>query len=162
MEPIQTAVFAGGCFWGVEHLLKDVPGILSIQAGYTGGKVPNPSYQQVCTQTTGHYEAVQILYHPETVSFEELAKLFFEIHDPTQSNGQGPDIGPQYRSAIFYTSLEQKNTALHLIEQLKAKGLNVVTQVLPLEKFWPAENYHQQYYQKTGKQPYCHRRVKRF
>lgn len=162
MTQTQKAVFAGGCFWGVEHLFKDVPGILQLQVGFTGGQLTNPSYKQVCTQTTGHYEAVQIDYDPQIVSFETLAKLFFEIHDPTQADGQGPDIGPQYRSAIFYTSLEQKNTALHLIHLLQAQGLQVVTQVLPFEHFWPAEEYHQHYYVKKGTQPYCHRRVKRF
>ena len=156
------AVFAGGCFWGVEHLLGQAKGVLSIQSGYTGGHISNPTYEQVCTGTTGHYEAVRVLFDPTKTDYETLAKLFFEIHDPTQYDGQGPDIGPQYRSAIFYTSQTQKNTAQKLIEILKNKGLHIVTQLLPLEYFWPAEDYHQHYYRRKGTQPYCHRRMKRF
>lgn len=159
---IQTAVFAGGCFWGVEHLMKDLDGVLGIECGYTGGKTQSPSYQDVCTGTTGHFEAVRISFDPAQTSYETLAKLFFEIHDPTQTNGQGPDIGQQYQSAIFYTTPEQKETAEKLIGILKDKGYSVATQVLPLDTFWPAEEYHQQYYQKKGTQPYCHIKVKRF
>ncbi len=162
MKRTEIAVFAGGCFWGVEHLMAQQNGVLDIQCGYTGGHVPQPNYEQVCSGHTGHYEAVRILFDPQTVSYETLAKLFFEIHDPTQSDGQGPDVGAQYRSAIFYTSQTQKNTAQNLIEILKSRGYPVVTQLLPLEHFWPAEDYHQHYYQRKGTQPYCHRRVKRF
>ena len=162
MSSTETAVFAGGCFWGVEHLFKDVPGVKELQVGYTGGTVPNPTYEQVCTNTTGHAEALRIVFDPQIVSFETLAKLFFEIHDPTQLNGQGPDIGYQYRSAVFYTSAAQQATARHLIDILKQKGLAVVTQVEELKEFWPAEDYHQHYYVKKGTLPYCHLRVKRF
>lgn len=162
MAQTETAVFAGGCFWGVEHLFKDMPGVKELQVGYTGGSLSNPSYKQVCTHTTGHAEALRIVFDPEIVSFETLAKHFFEIHDPTQSNGQGPDIGPQYRSAVFYTTPSQRDIALRLINILKEKGFKVVTQVLALETFWPAEEYHQHYYVKKGAAPYCHRRVKRF
>lgn len=162
MSQTQTAVFAGGCFWGVEHLFLGVEGVKELQVGYTGGNVPHPSYEQVCTHTTGHAEAVRIVFDPQIVSFETLAKLLFEIHDPTQLDGQGPDIGPQYRSAVFYTSPQQRETALHLIDILKQKGLAVVTRVEELKEFWPAEDYHQHYYAKKGTQPYCHRRVKRF
>ena len=162
MAQMETAVFAGGCFWGVEHLFKDIPGVKELQVGYTGGSLSNPSYKQVCTHTTGHAEALRIVFDPEIVSFETLAKHFFEIHDPTQSNGQGPDIGPQYRSAVFYTTPSQRDIALRLINILKEKGFKVVTQVLALETFWPAEEYHQHYYVKKGSAPYCHRWVKRF
>ena len=156
MSSTETAVFAGGCFWGVEHLFKDVPGVKELQVGYTGGTVPNPTYEQVCTNTTGHAEALRIVFDPQIVSFETLAKLFFEIHDPTQLNGQGPDIGYQYRSAVFYTSAAQQATARHLIDILKQKGLAVVTQVEELKEFWPAEDYHQHYYDNKGTTPYCH------
>ncbi len=161
-EEDQTAIFAGGCFWGVEHLLKQVPGVLSVESGYIGGDVPNPTYEQVSTGKTGHAEAVRILFDPEKVSYETPAKMFFEIHDPEQANGQGPDLGPQYRSEIFYTTPQQEEIARKLIEQLKAKGYQVVTKVTPASTFWKAEDYHQNYYTKTGKQPYCHRYTKRF
>lgn len=158
----QTAVFAGGCFWGVEYLMAQQNGVQQIQCGYTGGHVNSPSYEQVRSGQTGHYEAVRIVFDPEQVSYETLAKLFFEIHDPTQADGQGPDIGTQYRSAVFYTSAEQKQIAQKLIDILKEKGLAVKTQLLPLQDFWPAEDYHQHYYQIKGTLPYCHSRVKRF
>lgn len=158
----QTAVFAGGCFWGVEHLMKSAPGVLSVQSGYTGGGVPNPSYEQVSSGQTGHLEAVRVTFDPSKTSYETLAKLFFEIHDPTQKDGQGPDIGSQYRSAVFYTDEQQKQTAQKLIKQLESKGYKVATRILPLRTFWPAEEYHQNYYERKGTQPYCHARVKRF
>ncbi len=158
----KEAVFAGGCFWGVEHLLGQAPGVLSIQSGYIGGHVPHPTYEQVCTGKTGHYEAVRVLFDPAQISYEALAKLFFEIHDPTQLDGQGPDIGQQYRSALFYADEEQKHTAEKLLKQLQDKGYRIATQLLPRQIFWPAEDYHQHYYQRKGTQPYCHRRVKRF
>ncbi len=157
-----TAIFAGGCFWGVEHYFDQEPGVISATSGYTGGHKEKPTYQEVCDHTTGHYEAVKVVYDPSKTSYEKLAKLFFEIHDPTQADGQGPDIGPQYRSAVFYANQEQKQIAEKLIRILKSKGYDVVTKVLPASTFWPAEDYHQDYYQKTGKQPYCHFRVKKF
>lgn len=158
----QTAVFAGGCFWGVEHLMRQARGVLDVQSGYTGGHLAHPSYEQVCSGETGHYEAVRILFDPSQTDYETLAKLFFEIHDPTQADGQGPDRGAQYRSAVFYADSEQKECAEKLIRLLREKGLAVVTQVLPLAEFWPAEDYHQHYYERKGTQPYCHCRVKRF
>lgn len=156
------AIFAGGCFWGVEHLLQKQPGVISVVSGYIGGTVDNPTYEQVCTKKTGHAEAVRVVYDPSKVSYETLAKLFFEIHDPTQATGQGPDLGPQYRSGIFYLNAEQKGVAEKLIAQLKAKGFKVVTEVTPATKFWPAETYHQDYYDRKGTLPYCHSYTKRF
>jgi len=155
-DQIETAVVAGGCFWGVEALMRGQKGVMSVESGYTGGTVPNPSYEQVCTGASGHLEAVKITFDRRRVSYETVLKLFFEIHDFTQTNGQGPDIGPQYRSAVFYADPAQQKTALALIEQLQKKGYRVATQVLPLGTFYPAEDYHQRYYERTGKQPYCH------
>ena len=156
------AYYAGGCFWGVEHLFQGKTGVLSAVSGYMGGPVDNPTYQEVCTGQTGHLEAVEITYDLEQVGFEELTKFFFEIHDPTQANGQGPDIGPQYLSAVFYSSENEKQTTLELIDQLKEKGYDVVTQLLPLVTFWIAEDFHQDYYVKKNKQPYCHKYQKKF
>lgn len=161
-QKTAEAIFAGGCFWGVEHLMQKQPGVISVVSGYIGGTVDNPTYEQVCTKKTGHAEAVKITYDPAKVSYETLAKLFFEIHDPTQANGQGPDLGPQYRSEVFYLNPEQKAVAEKLIGQLKAKGYNVVTKVTAATKFWPAETYHQDYYDRKGTEPYCHAYTKRF
>jgi len=156
------AYYAGGCFWGVEHLFQGKPGVLSAVSGYMGGPVNNPTYQEVCTGMTGHLEVVEITYDSELSNFEELTKFFFEIHDPTQANGQGPDIGPQYLSAIFYSSEEEKDITLNLIDQLKEKGYDVVTKMLPRVTFWKAEDYHQDYYVKKSQQPYCHVYQKKF
>lgn len=158
----EEAIFAGGCFWGVDYLLKQSKGVLKVEVGYTGGAVLNPNYEQVCQGNTGHYEAVRVIYDKEETNFEQLTTFFLEIHDPTQSNGQGPDLGPQYQSAIFYYDEEQKIIAQDLLKQLKFNGYNVATRVLPVSVFWPAEDYHQDYYVKHNKAPYCHRRVKRF
>lgn len=158
----ETAIFACGCFWGVEHYFKKAPGVISTQVGYTGGTKANPTYKEVCAHTTGHVEAIRVVYDASKTSYEELAKLFFEIHDPTQANGQGPDIGPQYLSEAFYLNQEQQDTLEMLIGILKKQGLNVVTKVRPAATFWPAEDYHQDYYEKTGGTPYCHFRTKRF
>ncbi|MBQ4279592.1 MAG: bifunctional methionine sulfoxide reductase B/A protein [Rikenellaceae bacterium] len=158
----DTAIFAGGCFWGVEHLMQQAPGVLTVESGYTGGRTAHPTYEQVCSHTTGHAEAVRVTFDPSKTDYETLARLFFEIHDPTQADGQGPDIGDQYRSEVFYNSPEQKAAAEKLIARLKAKGYRVVTKVTPATAFWPAEPYHQDYYERKGSQPYCHRRVKRF
>jgi peptide methionine sulfoxide reductase msrA/msrB len=157
-EPIKynRAIFAGGCFWGVEHLFKEKEGVIDTRVGYTGGRTKNPTYEQVCMGFTGHAEAVEIIYDTEKISYEELTKLFFEIHDFTQKNRQGPDIGKQYRSAIFYTDEEQKKTAEKIINELESKDFNIETKVEEASTFYVAEEYHQDYYKKTGKQPYCH------
>ena len=159
---LMKAYYAGGCFWGVEHLFQDKPGVIDAVSGYMGGELDNPTYQDVLTGRTGHLEAVEISYDPAVVSYEELTKFFFEIHDPTQANGQGPDIGPQYLSAVFYTSDEEKKTAENLINILKEKGYDVVTQLIPADMFWKAEDYHQDYYVKKNQQPYCHFYQKKF
>jgi peptide methionine sulfoxide reductase msrA/msrB len=158
----DTAIFAGGCFWGVEYHFEQVDGVLSTSSGYTGGEKDEPTYREVCSGKTGHAEAVRVTFDPSRTSFEELAKLFFEIHDPTQRNRQGPDIGDQYRSAIFYHDEQQKKTAEKLIGILEDKGYDVATELRPAGRFWEAEEYHQDYYEKTGKSPYCHVYEKKF
>ena len=161
-KAFSRAVFAGGCFWGVEYYLQQSFGVIRAVNGYTGGSKEFPSYKQVCEGSTGHIEAVEVLFDPRQTKFETLAKLFFEIHDPTQLDRQGPDIGEQYRSVAYYRDETQKNTLEKLIAQLKEKGVKVVTRVEPAVKFWPAETYHQDYYFKKGSTPYCHAPVKRF
>jgi len=161
-ENLGRVVFAAGCFWGVEYHFQREPGVIQTAVGYTGGRTEKPTYEAVCSKTTGHAEAVEVVFDNRKTNYETLARLFFEIHDPTQVNRQGPDVGDQYRSAIFYVNDEQKKVAEELIAALKKKSLKVATQVVPFRKFWPAEEYHQDYYDKTGKQPYCHIRTKRF
>ncbi|RME24970.1 MAG: bifunctional methionine sulfoxide reductase B/A protein [Deltaproteobacteria bacterium] len=161
-EHVGRAIFAGGCFWGVEYWFDRAEGVVSTTVGYTGGNTENPTYEQVCSHTTGHAEAVEVLYDKRKTNFEKLARLFFEIHDPTQVDGQGPDRGDQYRSAIFYTNEEQLRIATGLIEKLEAKGYRVATRLEPAGTFWPAELYHQDYYRKKNSHPYCHARQERF
>ncbi len=158
----DTAIFASGCFWGTEYWFKKQNGVISTTVGYIGGRTDKPTYEQVCNKTTGHAEAVQVVYNPTVIDFETLAKLYFETHDPTQLNRQGPDIGDQYRSEIFYTSETQKTVAEKLIKELETKGLKVVTRVTKATEFFRAEEYHQDYYEKVGKKPYCHVYTKRF
>ncbi len=158
----DTAIFAGGCFWGVEYYMQQQPGVISTDVGYIGGKGDNPTYEEVCSHTTGYAEAVRIIFDPSKTTYEKLARMFFEIHDPTELNRQGPDIGDQYRSEIFYLNISQMLTAQKLIGLLKDKGYKVVTKVIPATKFWPAENYHQDYYKNNGHMPYCHVYTKRF
>jgi peptide methionine sulfoxide reductase msrA/msrB len=161
-QKTEVATFASGCFWGVQYHLAKVPGVLKTSVGYIGGHVKEPSYREVCQKTTGHAEAIEVTFNPAKVDYSTLAKLFFETHDPTQVDGQGPDIGPQYRSEVFYHSKEQKEIIKGLFDQLSAKGLKVATQLSPISIFWDAEEDHQHYYEKTGGQPYCHRYQKRF
>jgi peptide methionine sulfoxide reductase msrA/msrB len=158
----ETAIFAGGCFWGVEYYFSKQRGVISTQVGYIGGTKQNPSYKDVCYTNTGHAEAVRVVFDPKQVSFETLCKLFFEIHDPTQIDRQGPDVGEQYRSEVFYTSEKQKEITSRLIQQLKLEGYRVATKLTAATTFWPAEEYHQMYYEKNGKAPYCHKYTKRF
>ncbi|MDA3859707.1 MAG: bifunctional methionine sulfoxide reductase B/A protein [Melioribacteraceae bacterium] len=159
---MEKAIFAGGCFWGMEYQFQKVDGVKSVISGYIGGRTENPSYKEVCNTNSGHAEAVEITYDASKVSYEVLAKLFFEIHDPTQSNGQGPDIGEQYRSEIFYTTDEQKIISMKLIKILTEKGYDVVTGLTKATTFYNAEDYHQDYYNKTGGSPYCHIYTKKF
>ena len=158
----ERAYFAGGCFWGVEYYFENVEGVMSTTVGYMGGSTDNPTYSDVCYDKTGHAEAMEVVFDPTKTTYEKLAKLFFEIHDPTQVNRQGPDVGDQYRSAIFYTSDAQKATAERLITILKDKGYKVVTQVVKAGPFWKAEDYHQDYYVKKQGTPYCHAYKKKF
>jgi peptide-methionine (S)-S-oxide reductase len=154
----MKATFAAGCFWGVEETFRNLPGVLSTQVGYTGGSLADPTYEQVCTDRTGHAEAVEIEYDPEKVSYDELLNVFWENHDPTTPNRQGPDIGTQYRSVIFYHSPEQEQDAKASKEALDRSGRfrrPVVTAILPAEPFYRAEEYHQQYLAKRGLS-HCH------
>ncbi len=156
-EPVNDiAIFASGCFWGTEHYLSQLDGVVSTSVGYTGGTKDNPTYEEVSSGDTGHVEAVEVIYDPARISYEILARAFFESHDPTQVGGQGPDIGDQYRSVIFYNDEEQKNIAQKLISELEAKGMEIATEIRPVQRFWKAEDYHQKYYLKTGGNPYCH------
>ena len=158
----QKAIFAGGCFWGVEYYFQSKKGVISVESGYIGGKIENPTYEQVCSGKSGYIEAVEVVYNSNEISYEELAKLFFEIHDPTQINRQGPDVGEQYSSAIFYFDEEQKQISKNLIAKLEDDGLKVVTKLIKTSKFWKAEKYHQNYYENNGNRPYCHFYTKRF
>ncbi|ANQ49295.1 bifunctional methionine sulfoxide reductase B/A protein [Flammeovirga sp. MY04] len=158
----EEAIFAGGCFWGVEYFFAELDGVIDTSVGYTGGAKNNPTYKEVCYTDTGHAEALKVTYDPSKVSYETLARLFFEIHDPTQIDRQGPDVGKQYRSEIFYKNENQKIIAKKLIKELKDNGYNVVTQVTMADTFWDAEEYHQMYYFKNKKKPYCHVKIERF
>ena len=162
--PLDTkkAYFAGGCFWGVEYFFNKQEGVLDALSGFMGGHTLNPTYQDICYKDTGHLEVVEVLYDSKKISYENLTKLFFEIHDPTQRDGQGPDIGSQYLSAVFVCNEEEKKVVDKLSEELRKSSLHVVTKVLKKQEFYPAEDYHQYYYKKTGKMPYCHHYTKRF
>lgn len=158
----EEVILAAGCFWGVEYYFKKLDGVLKTQVGYIGGAKNNPTYEEVCSGNTGHVEAIRIVYDTKKLNFTDVVKYFFEIHDPTQRDGQGPDLGEQYISVIFYYDEKQKNIAEELIQQLEAKNMSIATQLIPVSIFWPAEEYHQDYYEKTKKAPYCHHYVKRF
>ena len=155
---LDTATFATGCFWCTEAKFQQLKGVKSVTSGFTGGKVAHPSYELVCTGTTGHAEACNIVYDPAVISYDELLEAFFVAHDPTQLNRQGNDVGTQYRSAIFYHNAAQKQKADYYIAKLnaaKAYKSNIVTQVAPFKVFYKAEDYHQNYFNQNGSQPYC-------
>lgn len=159
---LKKAYFAGGCFWGVEYHLEKIEGVKEVTSGFMGGHMKNPGYYDVVGKDTGHLETVEVVYDPSKVSYETLAKTFFEIHDPTQTEGQGPDIGSQYLSAVFVSNEQERETVERLIKVLEGEGLKVATKLIPAAPFYRAEAYHQDYYERKGSTPYCHRRVKRF
>lgn len=161
-DDVNYVMFAAGCFWGVQHHFQKQSGVLRTLVGYSGGMEQFPTYEEVKAHRTHHLETVLVEYDASKVDFETLCKLFFEIHDPGQTDGQGPDLGPQYLSGIFYTQEGQLTVANRLIQELKAKGFEVNTRVEPASDFWIAEDYHQRYYEKTGGEPYCHIRIKKF
>jgi peptide-methionine (S)-S-oxide reductase len=150
---MEKATFGGGCFWGIEAAFSRIPGVVSATSGYMGGKTENPSYSQVCSDTTGHAEVVQVEFDPEKVSYEKLLEAFFQMHDPTQVNRQGPDVGSQYRSIIFYHTPEQEQTINQTFQRLqesKKFSRPIATEVAPAPTFWPAEEYHQKYLERRG------------
>lgn len=154
----EVATFAGGCFWCQEAVFQPLRGVEQVVSGYIGGRMPNPSYQAVCSGMTGHAEAIQLTYDPAVISYRDLLELFFAFHDPTTLNRQGPDEGTQYRSAIFYHSAGQKADAERVIRELEAAGTfdgPIVTQVVPADTFYPAEQYHQDYYRNNPDKAYC-------
>ena len=154
----EVATLAGGCFWCLEAVYDELRGVEKVESGYSGGPVSNPTYRQVCTGTTGHAEVVQVTFDPEVVSFREILEVFFTIHDPTTLNRQGADVGPQYRSAVFYHDEEQRRITEEVISKLEAEGVwddPIVTEVTPFEAFYVAEDYHQEYFQNNEYQPYC-------
>ncbi|NMB24712.1 MAG: peptide-methionine (S)-S-oxide reductase MsrA [Firmicutes bacterium] len=154
----EVATLAGGCFWCLEAVFQDLEGVSHVTSGYAGGNLPHPTYEEVCKGTTGHAEVVQITYDPHKISFENLLEVFFGIHDPTTPNRQGGDVGTQYRSAIFYDSARQQQIAESMImdlEQQKIFDLPIVTEIVPLTNFYPAEAYHEDYYNLNPNQPYC-------
>lgn len=155
-QPTAVALFASGCFWGTEYHFAKLSGVLGTRVGFAGGHTESPSYKQVCAGTTGHLECCEVTYNPSQVSYEDLCKLFFETHDFTQTNGQGPDIGPQYLSALFLRHSEDRAAAEKIIGLLKGKGYAVATQLRDNARFWPAEAEHQKYYFHQAKTPYCH------
>lgn len=162
VEDTEEAIVAGGCFWSVDFLFHQLPGVLKTEVGYTGGNLDNPTYEEVCQGRTGHYEATRVIFDNKKTDYLTVIKRFFEIHDPTQINGQGPDIGSQYQSAIFYYTDDQAVQAHKAITLLEKKGYKIATKLRPVEIFWPAEGYHQDYYRKNKKIPYCHRLQSRF
>ena len=157
-KSLEVATLAGGCFWCTEAMFDQLKGIIEVESGYSGGKIANPSYEDVCTGETGHAESIQITFDPTVVSYADLLRIFLTTHDPTTLNRQGADVGTQYRSAIFYHNPEQQRIAREVIkefEQSKIWKKPIVTEVLPYKKFYKAEDYHQEYYAKNSRQPYC-------
>src|SRR3546814_2692583 len=155
----ETAILGGGCFWCVEPVFQSLRGVISVEPGYSGGHVQNPSYEQVCTKTTGHIEVVRVQFDPAAIDFETILQVFFATHDPTTLDRQGADVGPQYASAIFCQTEQQKEIAQKVISQVEAEtGERVVTRLLGAEHFWPAEDYHRNYYLRNPNQGYCQAR----
>ena len=155
---LRLATLAGGCFWCLEAVFQPLKGVTRVVSGYIGGQVPRPSYEAVCTGVTGHAEAVQITFDPAQISYRTLLELFFAFHDPTTLNRQGPDLGTQYRSAIYTHDASQENEARAIVKELSDNdtfGAKIVTEILPAPEFYPAEQYHQQYYERNSRQPYC-------
>jgi peptide methionine sulfoxide reductase msrA/msrB len=161
-ETLKRAYFAGGCFWGVEYYMEKIPGVKEVVSGFMGGHVKDPSYWDVVYKDTGHFETVEVVYDPKKTSYEALAKNFFEIHDFTQTDGQGPDIGKQYRSVLFYSDAKEKAVAEKLVAVLTKKGYKVATMIKKADTFYKAEENHQDYYERHGKLPYCHSYTKVF
>jgi peptide methionine sulfoxide reductase msrA/msrB len=158
MQQYETAIFAGGCFWGVQFYFDQVPGVIETEVGYTGGTVPHPTYELVCSHTTGHAEATRIVFDPTVVTYITLLRHFFRLHDPTQLNRQGVDIGDSYRSAIFYTNEAQREEAEKMVVELSEQKIfqdPIVTQIVAAGEFYAAEDYHQKYTEKTGR-GFCH------
>ena len=154
----EVATLGGGCFWCLEAVYQELRGVERVESGYSGGDVPNPTYRQVCSETTGHAEVVQVTFDPDEVSYKDILEVYFTIHDPTTLNRQGADVGPQYRSVIFYHDEDQKRTAEEVISGLEAEGIwnnPIVTEVAPFDEFYVAEDYHQNYFRNNGFQPYC-------
>jgi len=156
---LETATFANGCFWCTEAIFQQLEGVVQVTSGYSGGHVANPTYEQVCEKNTGHAEALNIVYDKDKITFDELLEVFWKTHDPTTLNKQGNDVGPQYRSAVFYHNQEQKEKAEKYKEELDKSGAwdkPVVTEISPCKNFYPAEDYHQNYFKENGGQPYCY------
>ena len=155
---MEVATLGGGCFWCLEAVYEDLRGVEAVESGYSGGSVPNPTYREVCSETTGHAEVVRVTFDPEVVSYAEVLRVFFSIHDPTTLNRQGADVGTQYRSAIFYHTPEQERVAREVISELEEAGVwddPIVTEVTPVGEFYVAEDYHQEYFRRNAYQPYC-------
>lgn len=152
---MKIAVFGGGCFWCTEAIFQELKGVTSVMPGYAGGEIPNPTYEQVCGGKTGHAEVTKIEFDPSQISYQDLLKVFFYVHDPTTLNRQGSDVGPQYRSIILYADEEQKNEASKIFDELKKDGQNIVTELKPLDEFYPAEEYHKNFYRNNPDKPYC-------
>lgn len=158
MDNLETATLAAGCFWCVEAVFEDLKGVEDVVSGYSGGHTENPTYKEVCSETTGHAEAVQIRFDPKVLSYEDLLRVYFTVHDPTTLNRQGGDIGTSYRSAIFYHSEEQRQAAEKVLAEITAEAIYddpIVTEATAFDKFWPAEDYHQEYFANNPNQPYC-------
>ena len=158
MNNLEITTLGGGCFWCVEAVYEQLKGVEKVESGYMGGTVVNPTYEQICTKTTGHAEVVQVTFDPQIISFKEILEIFFTVHDPTTLNRQGNDVGPQYRSAIFYHSPEQKAIAEQVMQEIEAAkiwGSSIVTEVTAAETFYVAEGYHQEYFRNNTYQPYC-------